>query len=278
MVKKRYYEANLKEGHSLIQSKDNPEYFRGTSISPENERDIPEWIPVDIEVDEESESLVGENEEKLANIDEGIERYEIAEGNENTNHDGLKDEVLYFLGGVAVGAIVFSSLKKPVEKLYNKAKDWTVNLWNKFTGNNLEVAHDTSSEKNEEAEALSTYVAETSNPVQAMTAEDYNQCVADIIQRIYSLNNTVIAKDCTPSEMALEEGRHRKVEGLRLPDEIASQLAGMLITGAPLLNSENLSSLLALHNEEFIVENEVLRDPLQIIYDKQVENREAKSA
>lgn len=258
MVKKRLYDPQLKGDHSLIPSKDNPDYYRGISISHDNERDIPEWIPVDIEVDEENADSV--------------------EGNENTNHDGLKDKVLYFLGGVALGAIVWNFLKKPADKLYNKFKDWAVNLWNKFTGNNLEVAHDTSSEKNEEAVALSTYVAETTNPVQAMTAEDYNQCVADIIQRIYSLNNTVIAKDCTPSEMALEEGGHRKVEGLRLPDEIASQLAGMLITGAPLLNSENLSSLLALHNEEFIVENEVLRDPLQIIYDKQVENIEAKSA
>lgn len=258
MVKKRLYDPQLKGDHSLIPSKDNPDYYRGISISHDNERDIPEWIPVDIEVDEENEDSV--------------------EGNENTNHDGLKDEVLYFLGGVAVGAIVFSSLKKPVEKLYNKAKDWTVNLWNKFTGSNLEVAHDTISENNEEAAALSTNVAETSNPVQVMTAEDYNQCVADIIQRIYSLNNTIIAKDCTPTEMALGEGRRRKVKGLRLPDEIASQLADMLITGVPLLNSENLSSLLALRNEEFIVENEILRVPLQIVYDKQVEHREAKSA
>jgi hypothetical protein len=258
MVKKRLYDPKLKGDHSLIPSKDNPDYYRGISISHDNERDIPEWIPVDIEVDEENEDSV--------------------EGNENTNHDGLKDKALFFWGGVAVGAIVFSSLKKPAEKLYNKAKDWTVSLWNKFTGNNLEVAHDTSSENNEEAEALSTYVAETSNPVQVMTAEDYNQCVADIIQRIYSLNNTIIAKDCTPTEMALGEGRRRKVEGLRLPDEIASQLADMLITGVPLLNRENLSSLLALRNEEFIVENEILRVPLQIVYDKQVEHREAKSA
>lgn len=258
MVTKRYYDVNLKDDHSLIQSTVNPEYYRGLSIGPENERDIPEWIPVDIEVDEESEDLVGENE--------------------NTNHDGLKDKALFFLGGVAVGAIVLNFLKKPFEKLYNKSKDWAVNLWNKFTGNSLEVVHDTSSENNEEAVALSTYVNETSNPVQVMTAEDYNQCVADIIQRIYNLNNTVIAKDCTPTEMALGEGRRRKVEGLRLPDEIASQLADMLITGVPLLNSENLSSLLALRNEEFIVENEILRVPLQIVYDKQVENKEAKSA
>lgn len=258
MVKKRYYDVNLKDDHSLIQSTVNPEYYRGLSISPENERDIPELIPVDIEVDEESEDLVGENE--------------------NTNHDGLKDKALFFWGGVAVGAIVLNFLKKPFEKLYNKSKDWAVNLWNKFTGNSLEVVHDTSSENNEEALALSTYVNETSNPVQVMTAEDYNQCVADIIQRIYSLNNTVIAKDCTPSKLALEEGRRGKDEGLRLPDEIASQLADMLITGVPLLNSENLSSLLALRNEEFIVENDILRVPLQIVYDKQLENREAKSA
>lgn len=258
MVKKRYYDVNLKDDHSLIQSTVNPEYYRGLSISPENERDIPELIPVDIEVDEESEDLVGENE--------------------NTNHDGLKDKALFFWGGVAVGAIVLNFLKKPFEKLYNKSKDWAVNLWNKFTGNSLEVVHDTSSENNEEAVALSTYVNETSNPVQVMTAEDYNQCVADIIQRIYSLNNTVIAKDCTPSKLALEEGRRGKDEGLRLPDEIASQLADMLITGVPLLNSENLSSLLALRNEEFIVENDILRVPLQIVYDKQLENREAKSA
>jgi hypothetical protein len=258
MVKKRLYDPKLKGDHSLIPSKDNPDYYRGISISHDNERDIPEWIPVDIEVDEENEDSV--------------------EGNENINHDGLKDRRLCFLGGLVLGAILWNFLKKPADKLYNKFKDWTVNLWKKFTGNNLEVAHDTISENNEEAAALSANVAETSNPYQVMTPEDFNQCVADVIQQIYSLKNTVIAKDCTPSEMALEEGRPRKIAGLRLPDEIASQLADMLITGVPMLNSENLNSLLALHNEEFIEENEILRVPLQNIYDRQVENRKAKSA